>query len=629
MVMPDWSAPKSAPTVKFAAQPLSSQNALYARPVDRLAAVIVDLFVILAPLFLLASAPLKKWMTLSFLVGSEADFAFNIAGMIGLGVLIVVAYQTIFHHFFKATLGKMLFDLRVVPMFPDHEVGLWDCFIRSWLWVFEVFALGLPWLAVYSNPYRRPMHDRVCDTIVVTRGINGVGTPAVLEKGLVRAVFVGFLTFSTLIVLSQIYGNLEKIKSEAALSALLEHDDGACEVVNKNISDEEAEKEHGRLTLAMTLYAAGLSDRSCLEAEVERELVNQVPVGSVTYLAQAFVYADDAEVSNSYLDEVCESSPGTVECAMSSVVSRWSSEDWEGVESALNEAPHGSGYLEVWGVRHFMKQARYEKALELLNSLVQTKYLSEFSLVQRVKGLFNSYREPEAEAALLQAVSVLPDEEGQDLSYWMCAQQLQNGCKALERAACQPVKENASTGEKINFQQPHEALARVLALECNGKGEIDYLSYAESANDDNWRIFFRANLKRQREDRSASAALFSEILLSPDSPDLLKIEAARRLAQFADRPQIEELFDYWRALESKEAWVKTGNILFKRLAELQYDRLALKVARSLMNGEAMSPQAFAVLSDMIDSPPENIRQPASVKNKDNLKDLLESIEEGK
>ncbi len=47
----------------------------------------------------------------------------------------------------------------------------------------------------------------------------------------------------------------------------------------------------------MTLYAAGLADRECLEAEVEREIALQVPVGPVTYLAQAFVYADDAEVS--------------------------------------------------------------------------------------------------------------------------------------------------------------------------------------------------------------------------------------------------------------------------------------------------------------------------------------------
>src|SRR5437868_15209151 len=98
---------------------------------------------------------------------------------------------------------------------------------------------------------------------------------------------------------------------------MVEREIGACEVVSKNMEEESAtenEDPHLRLSKAMTLYAAGLADRSCLEAEVEHEMAVQVPVGPITYLAQAFVYADDPETSNSYLDEVCEEAPSSVEC---------------------------------------------------------------------------------------------------------------------------------------------------------------------------------------------------------------------------------------------------------------------------------------------------------------------------
>jgi|GEM_PF-2621172 len=615
MVTPDWSAPQSPQKAKFEDTPRPIDHSQLARPLDRLAAVIIDVCVVLAPIYYLLSSPLRNWMTSSFLMGSEGDFVTTVAGMVGIAVGLLVVYQTFLHYFFRATLGKMLFDLQVVPMFEDERLTCWDCFIRAWFWVAEIICLGLPMLAVFSNNKRRPLHDRVCDTIVVSRVSAGVSSPAVWEQGLVRGFFGLALAGVMLFTLMQVRGVVDKLKTDSSVAALIERDGGACDVVNRNINEEATETsgEHDRLNLAMTLYAAGLADRTCLEAEVEREIASQTPVGAVTYLAQAFIYADDAEVSNSYLDEVCTGAPDSVECHMSQVVSKWSDEDWEAVEESLNGAPPGSGYLEVWGIRHFMKQARYEKALTLLNGLLNQRPLAEFSMVQRVKALFNSYREPEAEAALMQAVTALPESEGRDLSAWVCAQQLQSGCQALEKTACQQVHAGESRTTEIDFEMDNEALARVLALECHNEGQMDYLSFAEAVHNEDWRTFFRANLKRQKEDKKASAHLFSSLILSPEASDLLKIEAARRWAQISDRKQIADLFEQWRDMPSREAWVKTGNILLKRVSELGNQDLAQKIARRLVNTESLSPQSVAVLAGM---PPAKeakgaLRQPAN------------------
>src|SRR3989344_208795 len=128
MVTPNWSAPPRPPKLNFVPAPSTADNSLLARPLDRLAAVIVDFFVVLAPVYYLLSSPFRNWMTASFLMS-------------------------------------------------------------SWVWVGQVLCLGLPLPAVFSNNKRRPLHDRVCDTVVISTSQSGVVGPTRWEQGLVRGVF--------------------------------------------------------------------------------------------------------------------------------------------------------------------------------------------------------------------------------------------------------------------------------------------------------------------------------------------------------------------------------------------------------------------------------------------------------
>jgi hypothetical protein len=79
---------------------------------------------------------------------------------------------------------------------------------------------------------------------------------------------------------------------------------------------------------------------------------------------------------------------------------------------------------------------------------------------------------------------------------------------------------------------------------------------------------------------------------------------------FADREQGRELFEQWRDLPSREAWVKSGNFLFKRFAELGDHELALRVARHLVTSRSLSPQGLAVFLSMSEGPHKASRQPA-------------------
>ncbi len=610
MVMPDWTVPRP-PKIEFKPAASEGETASLARPTDRLAAVIVDVFILLVPLFILLSAPFKRWMTASFILGAEPDFIAMIAGMVVLGVLLVVFYQAVMHRYLGATVGKYIFDLRVRPVFGGQPISFANHLLRGFVWVAEIFCLGLPMLAVFSNSRRRTLHDRVCDTVVVARKGEGAGAPQMWERGIVRGFFFACLLLLTLAAVVEFNHLFDRLKSEKGLASIIEHESAHCAAVSKALTAEPKgeSKSHARLDMAMSLYAAGIADRECLESEIEHELSAQVPVGPVTYLAQAFVNADDAEVSNSYLDQVCQEAPASVECSMSRVVSKWSEEDWGSVEDLLSKSKRGSGYLEVWGIRHFMKQGRYGQALTFLDALSARRELAEFSLVQRVKALFNSHLESEADAALAQALPVVSAEESGDVSAWMCAQQLQTGCAALDKPACKDVRSSKEDIQEIDFEKTSEALSRVMALECH-TSEMDYLSFSESVHDEDWRTFFRANLKNQKNDSRAAFALYSDVVSSPTAPDLIRVEALRRATQFADPKQYAALYEMWQSIESHEAWSKAGNILFTRLAEHHGAEWAVRVARELVTAEALAPKSLAVLAGLEE--PAQLRGPASI-----------------
>lgn len=591
-----------------------------ARPLDRLAAAIIDVCVLLLPLYILLSAPLKKWMMTAFILGSEPDFVATGLAMFFLAISILVIYQTICHYYYGATIGKRIYDLRVVPMFAGEKLSFWNHGLRSCLWVGEFLLLGIPWLAVFSNPKRRTLHDRMCDTVVVTRAPTGVAGPMDWERAVVRTLFAGILAFFALAGAIQVRGTIDKLKMEKSLAAIVDRDLGDCEVVSASVSEDSSDPHH-RLKTAMTLYAAGLADRSCLESEVEGEIAKQIPVAPITYLAQAFIYADDAEISNSYLDEVCEQAPGTVECSMSQLVTSWSDEDWETVAEILKAAPKGSGYMEVWGIRHYMKQAQYGNAISALDDLLSNRELAEFSLVQRVKALFNFYKEPEAIAAFQQAVLALQPEQGDDLGAWMCSQQLQESCTATSGVVCKKTLPESPTQE-IDFEHTSFALAHVLAMECKSEKGIDYASFGDAVRDPDWQLFFEANSKR--DDKKSAADLFAKLLGSSTAPEMLRVEAARRWVSMASPAKMNDVVESWLKFESREGWVKIGNFLFNRLAEQRNSELALKVAQRLAADESLSPVAVKILAGLTnDNDKEDVRRPASAKSKEQIKELLD------
>ena len=614
MVLPDWGRAPAPPRIQVT---LKDDSPRLASPLVRLAAVIVDVGVVLTPAYVLITSPLKREVTTAMLTGEDGRVALfaTLMALVALGLLI--AYQTIAHHVFGRTLGKRAFGLRVVTLEGPSTIGAQ--LTRALVWIAGVGLAGLPFLAVFAHERRRPLHDRAGDTLVIVDDVHasaGVDHPGPTSRRLVRTVYA----VAALILVGGGLLNLRDVLAKVDLERELvgQVDQRAtreCDVVSEN-AIENTDDDHARVRLALTLYAAGLADRSCLENEVEREAVMQIPVAPVTDLAQAFVNADDAEVSNAYLDHVCTTGPdgeASAECAMSHLVARWSEGKWDDVGDILARAPAGSGYLDVWGVRHYLKQARYDEALAALDRLLARPEVASFSLIERTKALYAGYRGLEGRVAYRQAMVSLNADEARDLSTWACAQELARGCEALTEVAC-GVALKADVPERS--ASPAETLVGLRAAECRGDHAVNYQELAENIEDGDWRDFFRGNSKAQSQDRNAAAALFTKVLASEGSPDLLRVEATRRLTEIASPRQMRALIDSWGDVEARETWVHVGNVIFERLAANGDVELALGVADSLRQDRALSPNGARTLQAMREVPADlRVRAPASARHK--------------
>lgn len=478
MVIPDGQGPAPSAVVppKISHTPLTALS----RPADRLAAVIIDVFVVLMPAYLLLSAPFKLELTTNFLLGSDAGIFIYVVAQTLLSIGLIIFYQAYMHSRWGATVGKMIFHLRVRSIWGHGHPAFGTSFKRALIWCAEVIGLGIPWLSIFTDNQRRILHDRICDTEVISLKEHGVRPPKGMERGLVQGVLGLFAMLFVASLLGSLVQGMKHVSQERGLASLLTQEDKSCSEVSAALSAIDSDQEApGRLQMAMTLYAAGTVDKTCLANEVEQDLdvkLNSSPLG---YLAKAFVHSEEADVSDAYLEQVCQDGPGTPECSMSQLVSSWSEENWQEVDEVISNAPAGSNYLEVWAIRHYLKQGQYDKALSFISKVSPNRAVAGFLQTQRVKALWNLHREPEAETAAVQALDSMSAGEQQEVTAWVCLEQLSRDCSANERPTCTWVQKHL-TKNALDISDSVVGLAQLRVQECDKNPSVDYIGLADN-----------------------------------------------------------------------------------------------------------------------------------------------------
>lgn len=626
MVIPNWLGKKDENPTELSFQ--NEKLRALSRPVDRLAAAIIDIFVVLMPIYLLLIATVRMRLTTSVLLGSLIGIFVYFILHVLIGLVLVVVYQSYMHWKFGATVGKFILNLRVRTIWSNTNPEYATAVKRSLVWLVEMLFVGVPFLAIFTNSQRRILHDRICDTEVISLKEMGVLPPRRAER-VAAYTFAVFGLFMTVALYGGMLVSLGSSGSDSELAALLATEDGRCQEVSLALdatADDKGQKDPNRMQTAMSLYAAGIVEKSCLAGETERELDVEFNGSPLAYLAKAFVHSEDADVSDAYLEQVCKEGPGTPECSMSELVTRWSEEDWPGVEAVISHAPIGSVYLEIWAIRHFMKQGEYAKALAYVERISPNRLVGSFLQSQRVKALWKTGQEKEAVVAAAQAMETLTSSEQLHLASWVCFEQLTTSCSASPSAACSWVKKQTAEG-RLDLSEAKIGLAELRVQECQNAEAVDYASFADNSDDESWKVFLSASSKEAKSDRESASTLFMEVVKGSEAAEDLRLEAMRRFLRVSKTADVLAMITVWREMDRGELWRESGHLLLSSLAQKNEKLAALKVGRDLMRRNVLSDDGMKVLASLLKASSADSRLPASVGVGEKVKKLLEASDD--
>lgn len=596
MVLDDFSLSKrGAPPRQFTADSSSSgeRGPWPASPKDRLAANVADCVVFL-PILALAVAPFSRQASEARLIGAEELWSSAVLSALIAGFLVLLAYQTLTVMILGATPGKFVLGLRVVSIStPNYQRPRpIEAFLRALFWCLEACMLGIPWLAVFSNERRRPMHDRIADTAVITYSKKRRAVPAeptLAEMSIASGFQSATLAVFAMVLATQI-GRLQVQSSSLELQLARFEDEGRlCPEVREAIEKSSVRRLDSikdRLETTLTLYISGAVENICLEAEAELALWRNQET-PLAYFAKG-VALEDSEKASPYFEKACDGSKNTDVCkAMTLLQDMIARDNRDEVErdretenlrerdvlktlAAIDEK--SPDYLRALAVRYLIDKRDDETALSYLDSANHFDGARGFAAQERAKTLWRLGRKSEGRAAMISAFFLLDPEARLNLAQWFCRQEvLADGCSAEGITACQQVREAVNDNE-IWLHRPEVASAFIHSVQCAAKEEKEAL---ESIKE---RLPFRSGkrlvdvfLNLERNKRKEAVRELKDLLKGfQNTRSVFFTDASVILASIASRPdEIEQVQGAWNRMDERsEGWLTVGRSLLKNLVRL-------------------------------------------------------------
>jgi hypothetical protein len=365
MVIRDLSVLESSPA---AAPRVSTSADLPLAPVtDRFIALVLD-FLILSPVvsFLIASV-LRNLKTV-LLLNSESEEAVMIWALFLVGIVIISSLlQAVFLYFWQATPGQIFMQIQVLyyprltpgGLKTNRKLSFAQCLIRSLGWWMGTLMLGVPFLEILGHPLRRAFHERVSDTLVISRKQEAADFPLDIEARYISStmwIFYGVMFVIGMALMGKAY--------RTAINEGLNGRKVVSQAFCPNISGDQY-KNQKRLDIALALYFADEVDGACVFTEAQKAVwMLEGEEKALGQLAMAVVSEDEKEAS-AYRAKVCEGSEKSEACAISNyLLSKEADRDTE-----LRRAGLGLVSSKVLLLKNSIDLKRYASAVGLIKDL--------------------------------------------------------------------------------------------------------------------------------------------------------------------------------------------------------------------------------------------------------------------
>lgn len=554
-----------------------------AAPLDRLAASVAD-FVIVSPLATLVMAPFRKMAEEATLQGRDDQWLYATAMAFGAAILLVIVYQTLFLIKWRATPGKRLMGLTVESLWQNEGEPMRSqaALLRSVAWCVEAALGGLPWIAVIGNERRRPFHDRLADTIVLSKRKTRVGPPGLAEMSLASGLVGAFFTSLLIVVV---------FKFTATKQVTVVKDDGetnasACDVVDhaeKSWIEGLGEKKPSRMSVALSLYEAEAIDEDCLKQEADASLW-RADEKELSNLGRGLAEKADDELAQSYLDKACDGTKPTDACkalailndaelpadpveAKSAQVAR--ENELASLIGSLNS--QSEPFLKILAIRELTARRQYSQAFTLIDSVAPQRDLSFFFSSERMKVLWAMNRKSEARLSMTAAVGGYDTDQRVAITRWFCQAETQEaGCAPQAASSC-GLLAMAVDHDKVLLGDPDVTLAYIRGETCAGRLNDKKLADLKNEMPDlSSQTYVDALIAFSQGNENNGRKLLWEIAAKGEEAGPFYVESQARLVELAkSEKELSALRDAWVDSDSNtEGWAYLGRRLMDRYNQL-------------------------------------------------------------
>ncbi len=560
-----------------------------AAPIDRLAAVVADL-VLLVPMVSLLTAPFRRRWELARLLRDNDMLVSSFAGL-GFCILVaVVLYQTFFVCYWGATPGKRLLGLRVVS-FWDGEIPLpMNALLRSLFWCLECVLFFMPWLGVMSNERRRPWHDRIADTeVIALESGHAVGPPDPRE-----IAFVSGLNAAMLCALAALSAfTLVRIAREGMggpSGSIAANDDKGflCSAVTEaqeewlSIEGEPA----SRVDVAIALFGAEAVVERCLESEADYALWNGEASAS-GYMAKALAVSDDPEAYLAYTRKACQTEASSSACRLAQLLV--DEDDKKGIKRiSADEALQTLGsdtpaFLHIYLVRELMEDFRFADALKLIDRGSPHRRLGYFYASHRSQALWGLHRRNDARVAFRSSLEGLNTSQRTRLVQWFCDVESGDACSQETAMSC-GLLERAVEKSPLELEDVGTAIAWIRGQECSTGAKVDYNKMRDKVPGASAQAFLGALDRLQKNDKASARKEFEKILGEAEESNPVWFETQSRLVEIAENENdLSSLLEQWSKSDAGVGgWLRVGRQLIKRFETLGLNRRSLEVGQKIL-----------------------------------------------
>ncbi len=580
MVLDDYLLAQKSNKSKINERPTNG-NYIFADVLDRMAAFIVDLFLIFIPIMKLISAPFNTSIYDLKYLGQLDQLDIHRLWIVGLYVLCYLLYQSFFLSKYGATPGKKIFKIKVIVLFTRETPGVFSSIIRTVFILFEVMMFPVTLFMFLTHKDRRMLHDRVVDTITVSTKANLVKSHPV-EISYVKAMYTSFLLMYFMLAIAPVFMG------------------GSFESVAKNKTPDKCYKLESYNTQEFSKYVstflAGKQSLDCFDANASlaldiKETREQGYVAKFLSIKKA---NGSFKLLKSYKDRICNTSSIACKVADHMLYGKRSKVKVEKLYTQIHRASKSP--FNVWLLGKMLKENNYKMVSRFSKRAAIDSSIKDFYGAAKVKLLW-AFKDRSKSTRLANKLfkgtsSVVTTE----LAQWMCYKKLNVSCALAEAPSC----EKFLKGFLSNPSTPMSELTYIKTAECNAQGEELGQVYSDTSKlveNVNSKILLYALNAFDNGEFEKSFGHLKTLLTSETSDDNYKKEAALRMINMSlNQEQWSEVYAWWLSAHHSLEWEQVGVALLAKNNKFGTFDVAAKISVSL---EGYLNQTPGVLQQMI------------------------------